>query len=84
MIFIILLVIAIVEFILIQNQFRKINDNAQLIDDAYLRYAYMMQIGTHVRTLMLYKDGTYPFSSEEEIDQIRQELGQAAVNLYDT
>lgn len=54
MIFIILLVIAIVEFILIQNQFRKINDNAQLIDDAYLRYAYMMQIGTHVRTLILY------------------------------
>ena len=68
------MVITIVEFILIQNQFRNINDNAQLIDNAYLRYAYMMQIGTHVRTLMQYYDGTNKYIKQEE-DAVNGMLG---------
>ena len=53
-IFSVLTVIAIIEFLLVQNQLSTINGFAQLIDDAFLRYAYMMRIGTYTRSLILY------------------------------
>lgn len=53
-IFSVLMVIAIIEFLLVQNQLSTINGFAQLIDDAFLRYAYMMRIGTYTRSLILY------------------------------
>ena len=48
-----------------------------------MRYTYMMRVGTHVRSLMLYQDGTLPYNTEK-VETVKQKLADVTIQLYNT
>lgn len=84
---IILLILAITEFILINSAFEGINRNFGLISLAYARIAEVQRIAFNIRSLVLIKEGnlnaTSRYSNDRNFfEEMKLDTEMALNNLY--
>ena len=81
-IFAVLIIISIIEFTLIQDQFNTIANNGKFIKKAYQRYFYIIQIPLYVRSILSIAQ-SQPLAFDKDLSQIQELLAESVRDLYE-